>query len=368
MKPNERVKAVYDGKVPDEVPLMLDLSHWYKANYKVPFDLAGYKGVDWGLVNLHKKVQAVSYCEMGAFYDVSFTDPDIEVKSSTDEAGVFRTILTCPLGSLYEERVFEPLSYSYNIRKHLLESVEDFKIVRYIYDRAVCTPRFDRYEAWKQALGDLAYIYVQLPYSGLGYLISRNFGVENTCIAMYDYPQEVELLIESINNWGRRILEKVIDGAFDTVIISDNIDGNVQNPSMFGRYSMAYYKYLADNLHKKGKYLAVHVDGEMRGILSVLNECGVDCIDAATPAPMFSLTPNQAREQAGNMILSGGVPATVFGSQADEREFDECVKRWLDTRTTSSRLIMAAGDQVPTDAPYWKIERLAELVDKFGRY
>ena len=35
MTPRERVKAVYEGKKPDQVPLMLDLSHWYKKNYNV---------------------------------------------------------------------------------------------------------------------------------------------------------------------------------------------------------------------------------------------------------------------------------------------------------------------------------------------
>jgi uroporphyrinogen-III decarboxylase len=368
MKPNERVIAVYEGRVPDQVPLMLDLSHWHKANNKVKFELSGYKGVDPQLVELHKKARAVCYCEMGAFFDVVFDDPQIEVSSNTDEKGVFRTYLKCPLGTLHEERVFEPVSYSYNIRKHLLESIEDFPIVRYIYDRARCVPKFDRIAKWKEALGELAYIYFQLPYSGLGYLISRNFGVEKTCLAMFDAPAEVRSLIDSVNNWGKRVLDAAIDGPFETVIISDNIDANVQNPSMFRDYSCEYYTYLAQSLHEKGKYLAVHVDGEMNGILPVLEECGVDCIDAATPAPMFSLTPEKARMQAGSMILSGGVPATIFGNEAGEKEFDECVKSWLDLKEISPRLIMAAGDQVPIEAPWWKIERLQYLVEEFGKY
>jgi len=46
MKPNERVRAVYQGRKPDQVPLCLDLSHWYKKNRNVPFNLAGLAGVD----------------------------------------------------------------------------------------------------------------------------------------------------------------------------------------------------------------------------------------------------------------------------------------------------------------------------------
>ncbi len=66
MTERERVLAVYRHEVPDQVPLMLDLSHWYKANYHTGFDLSGYKEVEQPLVELHKQVGAVCYCEMGA--------------------------------------------------------------------------------------------------------------------------------------------------------------------------------------------------------------------------------------------------------------------------------------------------------------
>ena len=84
---------------------------------------------------------------------------------------------------------------------------------------------------------------------------------------------------------------------------------------------------------------------------------------------MFSLTPQQARDEAGpDLILSGGIPPTVFGSGGTDEEFVQAVRKWLDTRHNSPRLILAAGDQVPTDTPYHRIEMLPELVDEYGRY
>ena len=369
MTPSERVRAVYQGKTPDHVPLMLDLSHWYKKNYSVPFDLCGFAGVNSGLVALHREVGAVSYCEMGGFFDLYFEDEAISEKAWTDDQGVYHRQIVTPVGSLREERVFEQASYSYNIRKHLLDSVDDFGAVCHIMQRYRARPRFDRYLAWREAHGDLAFIYCQLPYSGLGYLISRNFGVEKTCFAMMDHPEETRELIDAVNACNLRILDEIIDGPFDVMLISDNFDSNVQNPGMFDEYSRSYYSEVARRLHAKGKYLAVHVDGEMVGCLQGFAECGVDCIDAATPAPMFRLTPEQARSEAGpDMILSGGIPATLFGETGTDEQFVDSVKRWLDTRHASPRLIMAAGDQVPTDAPRHRIEMLAGLVEEFGRY
>ena len=368
MKPSERVRAVYQGRQPDQVPLLLDLSHWYKKNRNVPFNLSGFTAVERGLVELHRQIGAVSYLEMGAFYTLYSADPEVKLESRTED-GVFSTRITTPLGSLWEERVFNPDSYSYGIRKHLLQSPADFTIVEYLMEQLQCRPRWELYRDWQAALGDLAYPYAHLPYSGSGYLISRNMGVEATVYAILDEPAKVRRLVQAVNACNLRILDAILDGPFETLLISDNYDSNVQTRDFFDAYARDYYTEVARRLHARGKYLAVHVDGESRGVLGWLAECGVDCADALTPAPMFAHAPERMRAEAGpDLILSGGIPATVFGTTGSDAAFVECVKRWLDTRLASPRLIMAAGDQVPTDAPFHRIAMLPELVNKYGRY
>ena len=368
MKPNERVRAVYRRERPDQVPLMLDLSHWYKKNHEVFFDLSGFRAVEQGLVHLHQQVGAVCYCEMGGFYQLYSDDPSVSISSRTDD-GVFQTKIQTPLGTLVEERVFNPASYSYAIRKYLLQSTDEFPIVEYLMERLQCRPRWELFHAWRDQLGELAYPYAQLPYSGSGYLLSRNMGIERAVFAVQDEPDRVERLVQSVNACNLRILDQIIDGPFETLLISDNYDSNVQPRRFFDTYVRDYYAEVARRLHAKGKHLAIHVDGESRGVLRWLAECGVDCADAVTPHPMFRLTAEELRAEAGpDLVLSGGIPATIFGSTGTDQEFIDCVRRWLDTRLDSPRLILAAGDQVPTDAPFHRIAMLAELVDRFGRF
>lgn len=368
MSPNERVRAVYQHRQPDQVPLMLDLSHWYKKNRNVPFNLSGFTTVEQGLVDLHKQIGAVSYCEMGGFYSLYSDDPQVRLESITD-AGVFTTRIITPLGTIHEERVFNAVTYSYGIRKYMLQSPDEFAIVEYLMERLRCRPKWDYYRAWQESLGELAYPYAQLPYSGSGYLMARYMGVEATVYALLDETEKASRLIRSVNACNLRILDAIIDGPFETLLISDNYDSNVQTKEFFDAYVREYYTEVARRLHAHGKYLAIHVDGESRGVLTWLAECGVDCADAVTPKPMFSLTPDQMRATAGpDLILSGGIPATIFGSLGSDEAFADCVKRWLDTRLASPRLIMAAGDQVPPDAPFHRIAMLPELVAKYGRF
>ena len=199
--------------------------------------------------------------------------------------------------------------------------------------------------------------------------MARYMGVEEAVYALIDEPEKAGRLIRAVNACNLRILDDIMDGPFETLIISDNYDSNVQTKDFFDVHVREYYTEVARRLHARGKYLAVHVDGESRGVLTWLAECGVDCADAVTPKPMFSLTPEQMRAAAGpDLILSGGIPATIFGPRASDAEFVECVKRWLDTRLTSPRLLMASGDQVPPDAALERIALLPELVAKYGRY
>ena len=320
------------------------------------------------MVELHKQVGAVSYVEMGGFYQLYTDDPEVRLESNT-EGGVFTTRIVTPVGSIHEERVFNPDTYSYGISKYLVESPADFAIVEFLMARRRCRPNWDYYRSWQESLGDLAYPYLQLPYSGSGYLMARYMGVEQTVYAILDEPERVGQLVQTINACNLRILDAIIDGPFETLFISDNYDSNVQTKKFFDAYVRDYYAEVARRVHAKGKFLAVHVDGESRGVLGWLAECGVDCADAVTPAPMFAQTPDQMRAAAGpNLILSGGIPATVFGSRGSDAEFTECVKRWLDTRLNSPRLLMAAGDQVPTDAPFHRIAMLPELVATYGKY
>ena len=158
MTPRERVKAVYENKKPDQVPLMLDLSHWDKKNYDILFDLSGFTEVEQGLVDLHKKLGVVSYVEMGSYFDLYYDDDSISEKAWT-ENGIYHHQIVTPLGTLHEERVFAQASYSYNIKKHLIESVDDFEIICFIMDSCKCKPAYDRYHTWEQALGDMAFIY-----------------------------------------------------------------------------------------------------------------------------------------------------------------------------------------------------------------
>ncbi len=151
--------------------------------------------------------------------------------------------------------------------------------------------------------------------------------------------------------------------------MGDNFSSDIQPPAFFDRWSKPFYAEAVRRLHAAGKYVSVHVDGRLRGLLAAFSAIGVDGIDAVTPGFGGDLAPQECRAEAGpKLVLSGGIPPALWHSEVSVAEFAGAVRAWLDLKKRSPALIAAAGDQVPPGAPEDRIEIMRDLVEEDGRY
>ena len=229
-------------------------------------------------------------------------------------------------------------------------------------------PAYERYYEWEEDLGGIGVPFASTGYCGLGYLVSRYMGVENALYAIHDYPADAQRFIDTVNESMLRLIDVMVASPSPAMLFSDNLDAFTQPPNLFRRHSAGFYSEMARRAHAAGKYVSIHLDGRMAGLLPILAECKIDVIDAMTPAPMGDLTPEQCREQGADMVLWGGVPPTAWEPRTSDAEFRDTVRRWLDLRLRSPRLVLAPGDQVTPGTEYRRIAEVAELVEEYGRY
>jgi hypothetical protein len=119
---------------------------------------------------------------------------------------------------------------------------------------------------------------------------------------------------------------QLIDQPFEVLIVGDNHDSSVQSPALFNRFTSEYYKEIAGGCTSAANTWPCIVDGEMKGLLGRRDDCGVDASmrrhrHRCFPSPRTS--PCRGRRP---MILSGGIPASVFGAIASDSEFIDAVK------------------------------------------
>ncbi len=367
----DRILAVYRHETPDAVPFMLDLSHWFYHKHQLPWDLSkAYDQPEFELIDFHKQHGIGFYLpNLASFYELFYADDVQCTVVKSPEGNEITWEYVTPLGSIRRTRRWDEHTYSWGIPAWGIHTEQELRALGYALARRSYRPRWDHYLAWKDHIGDAGVAYAVFAYSGMGHLLNYWLGIQGTINAMMDWPDATREVIDRINQNNLLCIDLLAQSPAEVVIVGDNFSSDIQPPAFFNEWSRAYYEQVIQRLHDAGKYVAVHVDGRLRGLLSVFRELGVDCIDAVTPAPMGDLDPAQCRAEAGvDMILSGGVPPNLWIEESDVETFREAVLRWLDLKHQSPRLIANAGDQVPPHAPEDRIFIMRDLVERYGRF
>jgi hypothetical protein len=369
MSLRQRILSVYRGETPDVVPYMLDLSHWFYHRYHLPWDISrSYDKPETALIDYHKNKGVGFYVpNLGSFFAVK-NRPDVNVETIKESEQRIVWRYETPLGRIERSRAWNENTYSWHIDHWGVKTEQDLRVLGYALSGRTFEPLPGRYEAWRDYVGDIGVLYGLPGYSAMGYLLNYWMGIESTMYAVHDWPETVRSVVDQINENNLDLIDMMARAPVEVIIMGDNFSSNVQPPSFYDVWSRAFYEEAIRRLHAAGKYVAVHIDGNLRGALRMIRDSGADCADAVTPAPMGDLTPEQCLAETGaGMIMSGGVPPNVWLPEVPVADFRTAVTRWLELRNKGGRIIAAAGDQVPPRAAEDRIEIMRDLVEKHGR-
>lgn len=373
MTERERLLCVYRGDVPDVVPFMLDLSHWWLHRNQLPWDLSqGLVAPETDLIDYHREAGVGYYLpSLGAFYSTGHGEGvTAEVSRCEGSAGPEITWqYHTPLGSVARTRLWDARTYSWRIGEWGVRGEAALRALAYALAGRSFTPEWERYAAWREAVGEGGVVYLSAGYSATGYLMNLWIGPEGMIFAAHDCPGLLHDVVREINTANLRLVDLLAQSPAEIILLGDNLSTDLQPPAFFNKWSREYYVEALRRLHAAGKQVAFHIDGRLRGGLALLAEIGVDAADAVTPAPMGDLTAEQCRPEAGpGLILSGGVPPNLWLPETPRDQFVAAVRSWLALRDGSPRLIAGAGDQVPPGAAEDRIALMGELVARHGRY
>jgi len=373
MTQRERILAVYRGETPDVVPYMLDLSHWFYHQHRLPWDISrAYDQPESDLIRYHRQVGAGFYMpNLGSFFATTYpADVQLETtKHETDGVPEISWRIKSARGEIERRRKWEDHTYAWGISQWGIHNEQDLRVFGDAMSRRTFAPRWDKYHDWVSEVGDNGVVYLSAGYSALGYLLHYWMGVESVAYAVADYPETLREVVDSINANNLELIDLLATSPAEIIILGDNFSSDVQPPSFFKQWSGGYFTEAIRRLHAAGKFVAVHIDGKLRGAIRMIRETGADCGDAITPKPFGDLTAAQCRDEAGpDFLLSGGVSPDLWLPRAPAEVFTAKVREWLALRQRSPRLIANAGDQVPPGAAEDRIHLMRELVEKEGKY
>ncbi|HYA22418.1 MAG TPA: hypothetical protein VEG31_04550, partial [Thermoproteota archaeon] len=107
-----------------------------------------------------------------------------------------------------------------------------------------------------------------------------------------------------------------------------------------------------------------HIDGTLRGLLTLLRETGVDCAQSLTPAPMGDLDVAELRRAAGEgIVLWGGLPGALFSRTYPADILVRMMHEILDVYSDDRRFIVGVADQVPPDGEIQRARMITDIVE-----
>ena len=141
----------------------------------------------------------------------------------------------------------------------------------------------------------------------------------------------------------------------DAILIADTF-GGVISPRQFEEFCVPYIRRFVEALKGCGALIYLHICGNSCGILEMMADTGVDCIEPLDP--LGGVVVSNAKERVGSRVaLMGGVNTVALAHGTLQKVRDEC-SRCLGEGAIGGGYILAAGDMLPTETSKEKVEAM----------
>ena len=345
---------VLRGEIPRRLPFVTRLETWYTAHQRTQTLPEEFTGMTLDQVHQAVGVGRLKFTvpykyrlnglEVRATFNgkelARLTDPVVENFPGlwdlvpTDRAGTTHTELITPVGrlnithTLLEEGVYNGTDPY--LMEHLIKDEADFKVVEYILERAEFIPAFEKIKAEETQLGGGGLLVPLLQRIPFQQILLEYLGEMNLFYALHDNPRMVQRLLDLLDRQMLESLERLSDLDVPYVEFPDNLHGLMTNPKLFQEYCLPAYQEYTDILHRQGKKAGSHTDGDIRSLLGLLVESGLDVCESVSPAPLTSFTFQEVNQAwRGKPLLWGGLPTPVLEEHISEPEFQAYIDHLL---------------------------------------
>jgi hypothetical protein len=247
--------------------------------------------------------------------------------------------------------------------EHPVKGAEDFDALLYLLDQTVLLEEYAVFECDQNRIGSDGIAIAHIGASPCQKFLREFMGFEKGFLALNDHPGRVDQILAKLSDIFFEMIRIVADSPAVIIKLQDNLTAFFNSPEIFSKFYLPVYKKAAEELHKQGKIFTVHGDGEMKPLLSLLIDSGIDAVEQFTPYPMTRCTVGEAFEAArGHYTIWGGIPSTHLCDPVSDSEFREFLEALLQTVSPEDRFVLSIGDNVMPEAHLDRIREITRRV------
>ncbi|MCX8116666.1 MAG: hypothetical protein N3G78_01875 [Desulfobacterota bacterium] len=188
-------------------------------------------------------------------------------------------------------------------------------------------------------------------------------------LELYDHPKELRQLSEDMEPYFEQLIRIHALSPAEVVHFGANYDEMITYPPFFREHLLPTLQRCSEVLHRHGKFLLSHCDGENQGLLDLIRESGIDVAEAFCPHPMTKVTLSEARKAfQGKVTIFGGIPSiALLESAMSDEAFENFMARLFEEIAPGDRFILSVSDTTPPDAKFERLLRIREMVNERGQ-
>ncbi|NQV02912.1 MAG: hypothetical protein HQ542_09715, partial [Bacteroidia bacterium] len=154
----------------------------------------------------------------------------------------------------------------------------------------------EKFEGCQREVGDLGAPTMYMPRMNIQDLYINKMGCENGIYALYDWPDTVEAYFCALEESHDRLIEVINTSPIEIINFGENVHSGTLSPDLFRKYHLPACQRRCEKLHRAGKFVSSHWDGDCASLLPFAEETGLDGIEAITPKPQGDVTLEEVKE------------------------------------------------------------------------
>ena len=363
MTHQQRILAAARKQPVDKLPFGARIDLWY--NYHSGHDTLPEKYQGWSIPDILRDLGAGIQLRHRFIWEIEYRNTEVVVYEDPPFAITeYRTPKgTVSLKTAYTRQEGSWAPYEVELP---FKSADDYPAIEHLIQNTVVVPRLDEYLKKVEMVGDDGIVLCSTSYSPMQEIMRRVMGYERFFFELADHPGKVEHLYELMKEVIWQKIKILADSPVEMPQIDSNWSDDIHTP-IFRKYFMPWFQEVVRFLHSRGKLTHAHADGEMKRLIPMFLETGIDIAEAWSPAPMTSVTTAELRRAWGNqVVIWGGIPAILFEPQYSDEDFDGYIRNLFKEIAPGNNFIVGMGDNLPFDGKIERVGRVAELIDKYS--
>jgi hypothetical protein len=190
-------------------------------------------------------------------------------------------------------------------------------------------------------------------------------GVETFAIEWAERRDEILKLYDAMMDQKRKLYPLVAKSPVLHLNYGGNETGDVMGRERFEKYVIPCYAEACEIMHKHGKFIGAHLDGDNKVWADLVAASGLDYIEAFTPAPDCDMALKEAMEVWPDKVLWINFTSSAH-LLPDEGVEGETIKL-LKESAPGDRLLIGITEDIPPHRQHGSLLAISRTIHKHGR-